>query len=175
MGKQNSNFQGSLDGLCGLYAIANAFSKVGKDLEDVFETAARALKKSRWPDVMFKGTTIRDMQVMLKQCSVRHGGLKASYPFLRADSTPQTNKDYWERFFELTSSEQVVCCIAGRLEPSLHWIVIQPDQNRVSFTDSDPNDSFFRKNVTTIHAGYRKKSDSHWKFYRTELIVLSKV
>lgn len=172
MSKLESHFQGSLDGLCGLYAISNSFDKAGVDPGAVFETAARALGKSKWPDVLFSGTTIRDMQVMLKRCSEEYGVLRASYPFLNPKSTPKTNNEYWDRFFEVTSDDDVLCCIAGVEEPSYHWIVIEPDGGRVRFTDSSHENQNFRKNVTTIHAGKRRKSNSHWRLDRSQLIVL---
>ena len=43
-----ASYQGKLDGLCGQYAIANAFELCGFVHEDYFQAACRGLAGSRW-------------------------------------------------------------------------------------------------------------------------------
>ena len=46
-------YQGHYDGLCGMYAIANAFMECGvKDGEEVFHTACTMLAQKRWPKTL---------------------------------------------------------------------------------------------------------------------------
>ena len=45
-------YQGEFDGLCGQYAIVNAFELCGCDPSDLFEEACRGLAHRRWPRVV---------------------------------------------------------------------------------------------------------------------------
>ena len=92
-------YQGSLDGLCGQYAIVNALEQCGFTDEDYFQTACRGLARRRWPDVLWEGTTIGDLQKMIAHCQLVHDELQhvnIAYPFRKA--APKSNRSYWERF-----------------------------------------------------------------------------
>jgi hypothetical protein len=66
--------QGDLNGLCGLYAIANAVTlllhvphvrdKLG---EDVFQTAAQALPKAEWPKLLWEGIGFDALEMAAKR------------------------------------------------------------------------------------------------------------
>lgn len=169
-------FQGSHDGLCGLYAISNALLACGfEDHEAALRATAHGLPKSRWPDVMFDGTTYADMQKMTKRCreelDINHIGI--SYPF--KFSAPATNREYWEQFDSFFADDRVRCAILGVEEPSMHWIVARHSGGRVEFLDSTAGMHFIRKNRASLHAGERRRKPEQWRLSRRELIVFSVV
>lgn len=167
--------QGALDGLCGPYAIANMFELLGYDDPELFfQTACRTIAKRRWPEVLWDGTSLGDMQRMVKACLEilpKPDRVKASYPFIR--STPKTNSEYWKRFDTIFADSSVVCGIVGLRQPSDHWIVISPDGKRIMFWDTDPLKPVARKNVKSLFAGQRRQWPTQWLLERSELIVLS--
>jgi hypothetical protein len=169
------SYQGELDGLCGPYAIANTFETLGyADPEAVFKTACAALGQRRWPEVLWEGTTIDDMQKMIKACLKKLDNtshLSVSYPF--ESETPKNNKSYWERFDDIFDDQSVVCAIVGRTKPSLHWIIVTRDGGRLQFIDTSPTQRFVRKNRSSIYAGERPKGSNQWAIDRRELIVFS--
>ena len=58
-------YQGEYDGLCGMYAVANAFSICSYDEEscsDLFRVACDSLASERWPTVLWEGTDFDDMK-----------------------------------------------------------------------------------------------------------------
>ena len=71
-------YQGSLDGLCGPYAIVNAYHQcdIAEDWlgEDIFAIACMAIKG--WPQVLWDGSSIGQMIKMLKACQM---ALKSAY------------------------------------------------------------------------------------------------
>ena len=90
-------YQGEYDGLCGMYAIANAFMECGiEDGEEIFKTACSALARNRWPQVLWEGTTFMDMQRMIHACRRKHGirSIKPEFPFW--ENEPTSNRDYWK-------------------------------------------------------------------------------
>lgn len=170
-------YQGEFDGLCGMYAIANAYEicGYGEIHKELFDVACGALSQARWPGVLQEGTSFGDMRKMLSACQTEIGYqydklVKVRYPFLQR--TPGTNQDYWRQLDEMLESTVVYCCIVGRSKPSPHWIVLCPDtSNRVVFVDSSPNQSTFRKNRRNVYAGPRRRYESQWRLDRQELIV----
>lgn len=77
-------YQGYYDGLCGMYAIANAFMECGvKDGEEVFHTACSVLAQKRWPKTVWEGTKFGDMKRMISGCceELAIEGLRVRYPF----------------------------------------------------------------------------------------------
>lgn len=63
-------YQGDLDGLCGPYAIVNAFNQCDLDEdwlgEDLFKTACSAIDD--WPDTLWDGTNFEQMMSMIDRC-----------------------------------------------------------------------------------------------------------
>ena len=170
-----STYQGRLDGLCGPYAIVNAFEHCGiKNNDDVFQTACSALTSRRWPEVLWNGTTLGDLQRMIKRCRDLIDGasvIRTSYPFSR--NTPADNKTYWKRFDDLFKEKERTCCaIIGLTRPSYHWIVAYREGGtRVSFLDTDPYRPYVRKNQSMLHAGSRNGNPNKWIIDRKELIL----
>ena len=167
-------FQGSNDGLCGLYAISNALLACGfEDHEAVLRAAVHGLSRSRWPDVLFDGTTYADMQKMTKSCRERLDidRVDIRYPF--KFDMPTTNQEYWDRFDNIFEDDDVRCAIMGVEEPSMHWIVASWDGGRVQFLDSTANRQFQRKNKSSLYAGERCERSGQWRLNPRELIVFS--
>lgn len=167
--------QGSLDGLCGIYAIYNALV-VGCGWEGdevIFKTACLALGKHRWPEVLWKGTTFADMQKMTKACIDLEGRdrVRVRYPFSRR--APKSNAEYWQRFDEEVSES--ACAIVGVTEPSAHWIVAGWDKGHIQFLDSTAEGEFLRKRKSSLFAGERKQKPTQWLLDRRELIILEVV
>ena len=167
-------YQGSLDGLCGQYAIANAFRLCGYDDEDYFPGVCRGLAHRRWPAVLWEGTSFDDMRNMIAHCRREFAELDdvtVRYPFRNAP--PNSNKAYWKRFDETFENETVRCGIVGLVKPDPHWIVVRRDGRRLEFVDSTPFRDETRKNRNSVHAGKRRKSARQWLIDRRELITFA--
>ena len=172
-----SAYQGEFDGLCGMYAIANAYDicGYGETCEELFHVACGALAQQRWPRVLREGTSFGDMRKMLLACQAEVEKqydelVEVRYPFLR--KIPNSNQSYWQQLSSIFAHEKVHCCIVGREKPSPHWIVTYPDtERRFHFVDSTPRRSNFRKNRAQIHAGTRRRHKNQWRFDRQELII----
>jgi len=167
------SYQGELDGLCGPYAIVNAYAACAEvDADSVFELACCGLAPQRWPKVLWEGTVFSDMRRMIGNCQVslaEASDISIKYPFWRL--SPKNNSEYWTRFDKIFSDSSVICGIVGMTRPWSHWIVVSRDGKRLEFTDSDPYKPSHRKNRSTVFAGLRRKASSHWVIDRRELIV----
>ncbi len=177
--------QGEYDGLCGMYAISNAYQICGYHTDDgeaeelIFQVACSALAPKRWPDVLWEGTSFGDMMRMIARCQdvlqdVSEDpdipNIKVTYPFSR--NTPKTNAAYWKRLFDIFEDKSAYCAIVGE-DSDGHWIVVEPDrQGRLLFSDSR-DDGMYRVGVDEIHAGKRKPGWKDYKFNRKDLIVFS--
>lgn len=123
-------YQGEYDGLCGMYAVANAFTECGvKNGHRVFRLACRALEDDlKWPKGVWAGTDFDDMKKMLAYCK-EHVSSAASiqFQFPFEDDLPRNNKRYVERLQQFLSDETTVCAIVGA---SYHWFVVKkPNRN----------------------------------------------
>jgi hypothetical protein len=168
------SYQGSLDGLCGPYAVANALEQCGlaDDHEALFRLACSAPALTRWPNVLWLGTSFADLQRMIKACldsEANTVGLEARYPFWR--DPPESNAAYWARFDSIFEDEKVVCGIIGITRPMMHWIVVSRDGRRLLFTDCSPSQPYQRKNRSSLFAGQRARKPNQWLIDRRELVV----
>ncbi len=167
-------YQGELDGLCGPYAIANALEVCGLHVfEDAFRFACLALSDRRWPDVLWEGTTLGDLQRMLKRCKAEIPEMEAitiTYPFLKAP--PSTSKQYWQEFNQFFRPDSsAICAIIGLNRPSCHWIVASRDGSRIMFADSRAGAQLVRKNRNSLHAGERDGNPNRWIIDRKDFIL----
>ena len=165
--------QGELDGLCGMYAIANAYERCGcQDVESVFRTACGGLSQRRWPKVLWEGTTFGDMQRMIKACKDQcEPTVSVRYPF-SGKKEPPSNESYWRDLKQIFTDPGVRCAIELMKKPWLHWVVIFPDtERRIWFTDSAAVEPDYRKNIASLYAGKRRPRPGQWVFGRRELIV----
>jgi len=169
------SYQGGLDGLCGMYALVNAYMMCGcEDGEDILLEACRALAKSRWPEVLVKGTTFADMQRMAKRCKDVMGidHVQLRYPFKR--QAPRSNEVYWQRFHEVFKDQDVACAIIGVEDPMMHWIVAAPEKGHIMFMDSKAGEPFFQKKQSSLVAGSRKQKPGQWLINPAELILFTR-
>lgn len=171
-------YQGEYDGLCGMYAIANALMECGVEGgEEIFRTACSALAHTRWPKVLWEGTSFGDMQKMILSCRREHriSNIESKYPFQK--KYPKNNREYWNNFDEIFKREVAVCgivCVEFPDSPILHWIVAKKDGSRVMFLDSDAKYPCIRKNKSSLYAGLRRRSPTQWRLLRRLLIVFEK-
>lgn len=170
------SYQGQLDGLCGPYAIANALEQCGLAInhETFFQIACERASGSRWPSLLWEGTSFAEIRRMVSACLSSPANtlaIKARYPFRQ--EPPPTNRDYWMRFDELFDDERTLCGIVGVIRPHPHWIVISRDGGRLIFTSSDADSVYQRKNRAAVHAGYRRRKPGQWLIDRRELVVFS--
>ena len=141
-------WQGSLDGLCGPYAIVNAYDQCGVEEdwlgEDIFNIACLAIDD--WPKALWKGTTFGQMRTMLKasQKALKKAYREADceypieidYPF--RSNPPRSRKKYLKRFNEIFSRDDVICGIVGMEEPDPHWFSFMKGKKTLSVFDSAP-------------------------------------
>ena len=164
-------YQGEFDGLCGMYAIANAYELCGCGTgEGEFQTACLALPKKRWPSVLWNGTDLRDMRRMVKACQADWSEVvSVRYPFYR--DTPGSNDSYWRRLTRYFEDESTQCAIVRLIKPWDHWVVISPDtRRRMWFTDSSGDQQEYRKNFASLYAGKRRRDRNQWLFDPRALI-----
>jgi hypothetical protein len=168
----NNQCQGSLDSLCGIYAIVNAFYVCGfLDHDNLFKYACNSLAPLRWPRVLWEGTTFEDLRKTISYCKRRLCvyDIEVSYPFW--SNQPKTNKEYWGLFDEFFSEGGACCAIIGVVEPEPHWIVCGNDGNHIQILDSDYDKPFSRKRKSSLFAGKRRPDRNLWKIERRELII----
>ena len=163
-------YQGSFDGLCGPYAIANAYHLCGIEEDwlgqDIFKIACLAI--GDWPEVLWQGTTFRQMETMLKSCqkalkkAYRNADcdypIEVKYPFRK--NAPRSTESYWKQVHKIFSRDDVVCGIVGMEEPDAHWFSFVKRKKTLSVLDSAPPGcgGMRRIRLEDVHAGvYRKK------------------
>ena len=173
-------YQGKLDGLCGPYAIVNAYDRCGVEEDwlgqDIFNIACLAV--DRWPNILWEGTSFRELRRMLAACqkelkkACRKAGeefrIEVEYPFA-GKRKPKSNREYWRRFDDLFSREDAVCGILGMEHPHEHWIAFENRKKKLSLFASDANARRWRITKNSVHAGsrYRKR----FLVNRRELVI----
>lgn len=177
-------YQGSLDGLCGPYAIVNAFDRCGLNEEwlgqDLFNIACLAIED--WPRILWKGTDFPQMKTMLRACTkasrkaYREAGeefhIKVEYPFSGV-KRPRSDREYWVRFDELCAREDVVCGILGIDRPYRHWIVFRNNGKSLTMFDSSARDGRWRIAKKKIHAGRRNRKK--YRIDREDLVLFREI
>ncbi|MDE0392428.1 MAG: hypothetical protein OXI57_10195 [Rhodospirillales bacterium] len=175
--------QGTLDGLCGPYAIVNAYHLCDLDEDwlgqDILEISCSELQG--WPEALWSGTSFEQMRQMLDACQQR---LKSAYEEANVDypitvdypfekQVPATSKRYWKEFDNKFKNNHVVCGIAGMEHPDKHWFAFINWRDSLLAFDSftAPWSGFHRMPRSRIHAGSRNISD--YILNREELIVFN--
>jgi hypothetical protein len=168
-----AHYQGDMDGLCGMYAIMHAFHLCGRDDTDiVFQTACNALARSRWPKVLWDGTTLGDMKKMIASVAqdVEIEDLTIRYPFQQRP--PRTLEAYWDNLQNLFLDANARCAIVGFEKPA-HWTVIRYEGGRVNFLDSTAGKQFVRKNISSFAVNKRTANKNSWIPDRGAVILFS--
>lgn len=182
--------QGVYDGLCGMYAITNAYQICGYDapddkntLEKIFQTSCEALAEIRWPKTLWEGTSFGDMKNMIHKCNqyLECGGpskkflIETYYPFWDGRDIPNSNKRYWKRLHKEFENENTCCGIVGVEEPWQHWLVVEPARHgKLLFSDSGDG-SMYRVDIKSIHAGNKNLKRKSYRINRRELIIFRRV
>ena len=141
-------YQGSLDGLCGPYAIVNAYHLC--DIEedwlgkDIFKIACSAIDD--WPKALWKGTSFPQMRMMIKatQKALQKAYSEADceypieidYPFRK--NPPRSGKQLRERLDAVFSGDDVMCGIVGMENPAAHWFSFVKLNRALIVFDSAP-------------------------------------
>lgn len=166
--------QGSLDALCGVYAIINALAicKI-HEAETIFKLACEAL-----PDGgVTEGTDFDELKNILSNLPLPKYRLKVNFPFEQETFTPKSNNEYWEKFDEIFSDEANLCGIIGITKPTEHWIAVhKPSGTRVKFTDSEAGKKEpIIKNRSSLYAGYKRQKPTQWLIDRQELVIFRRI
>ena len=173
-------YQGNLDGLCGPYAIVNAFDRCGLNEgwlgQDLFNTACLAI--DGWPQILWKGTDWPQMRKMLKACTKalrkaydeagEEYHVEVKFPFSGV-GRPKSDREYWLRFNELCSRDDVVCGILGLEHPYRHWVAFENNGRALSMFDSSARGGRWRTPKENIHAGRRNRKK--YRVNREELVL----
>jgi hypothetical protein len=164
--------QGQLDWLCGVYAVVNAFIKCGisnKKSKKLFKEAILALPCEGWPEVLWKGTSFKELRKMIRGCHeevARTSGILVEYPFLDGPK-PKTDQEYHAKCLELVAEDDVKCLILG-LKKKNHWVVATSDSDgkRLLHLDSEQSEPVLRN---------KPKGEATKEIYcRKQLVVFRK-
>jgi hypothetical protein len=169
-------YQGELDGLCGMYAIANAFEfAFEKDAQKSFQICCETIPKHRWPTVLWDGTTYRELILMIAACARQHK-LRDKLTIKRplASRKHVTNNDYWKIFDEALDRPKAQCAIIGVEEPSYHWIIATKHKSGILFLDSDANEKLSLMKRDNLYAGKRRPNKNLWRLNPRELVIFEK-
>ena len=164
-------WQGSLDGLCGPYAIVNAYHLCGIDEDwlgkDIFKITYSAIDD--WPKTLWKGTTFEQMRTMLKvsQKALKKAYKEADceypieieYPFRR--NPPSSGKQLRKRLHQIFSRNEVICGIVGMEKPAAHWFsFVKHKEALIVFDSSPPGDSEMRRiGLDDLHVRRGRKKE----------------
>ncbi|MCY4592562.1 MAG: hypothetical protein OXE86_18810 [Alphaproteobacteria bacterium] len=154
-------WQGSLDGLCGPYAIVNAYHLCGIEEDwlgqDIFNIACLAIKD--WPQPLWNGTTFKQMRTMLKASqkalgkSYRKAGqeypIEIEYTF--HGNPPSTGKKFRKRLHEVFARDDVICGIIRMVEPAAHWFSFVKHREALVVFDSAPPGRMRRIELHDLH------------------------
>ena len=164
-------WQGSLDALCGPYAIVNAYHLCGVEEDwlgqDIFNSACLAI--DNWPQTLWKGTTFGQMRTMLKACqkALKKAYRKADcaypieieYPF--RGNPPRTGKKFRKRLHQVFSRDEVICGIARTEEPGAHWFsFVMHKEALIVFDSAPPGGSDMRRiGLDDLHVRRGRKKE----------------
>lgn len=174
------SYQGSADGLCGMYAIVNALmnccliedyppaSRRKRDKTDlvadrILQRACLALDPDGWPSYLWSGTTFEELKVMIEACikPVKKLGVEVRYPF--EDRNFKSIADFWDAMGEEFESPDIGGAIIRINNPHNHWLAIFLDGRRVYVLNSDAENTFDRMNVASLSARKSEATDTEKK------------
>lgn len=183
-GIANMAYQGKLDGLCGPYAIVNAYHRCGLNEDwlgqDLFNIACLAVDS--WPGILWEGASFSELRKMLAACQKelkkahRKAGeefhIVVEYPF-SGKRVPKSNREYWMWYEDLFSCEGAVCGILGMENPHEHWLAFENRKKKLSLFDSDVEAEQWQIAKKDIHAGSRRRRK--YRVNRRELVIFRSV
>jgi len=175
--------QGTLDGLCGHYAIINALTECG--ITQTWDEKQKAFKSvfKRAPKI-YDGMTFADMKRYFKKPHPAMRGILTTYPFEKHGQTPKRNAgEYFNQLVKLLSLKRTVCAIIQiqRATDSWeeHWIVVKRFGNRLQFIDSiDQRDKDYiyknRSSINVTKQRNRRSAGREWHLIERRQTILFK-
>jgi hypothetical protein len=184
----NYHCQGTLDGLCGQYAVVNAFTACGAlktygEQQALLDTLNKALPKKRWPAAVMAGTSFDDLRKMVRaaqraQRAQRARGIKVTYPFFEATKPKRDPKQYLGQLLELLPTAGKGCAIIVVERPHdawiEHWIVVRRRGRAFEFIDSEKQRgrTMIVKKASNLRVGRHKGNDAHWHILAKEQVIV---
>jgi hypothetical protein len=184
MPAQQYQRQGTLDGMCGHYAIVNALTECGVvqsecDQIAIFKCAYGVLPK----EAIYKGAYFPGMKKILKKIphskglSKRWRRICISYPFKKNGFKAN---QYIGKLRSLLRQDSVHCAIicVQRADDDWddHWIVVKGSGGRLEFIDSvnQKGSDTISKNPSSLGVGRYVKgsSDNRWRLVNRRQVIL---
>lgn len=167
--------QGTLDGMCGVYAVINAINHVTQSFYDHNKAERLFIKlvkknKKMFPEAMYAGTNFSMITTMSEQ-AIKRLSIRLTYPFLK--KKPKKISEYLNGIRKILKSNTAAAIVA--VGPGLHvtdghWTVI---------TKITPTQVYFLDSSYTVKCMSRRDlsfgfSPGKLGVYPTEVVILSK-
>lgn len=176
--------QGALDGLCGQYAVVNAFTELHAaetyaQQAALFKAACDTIAKKRWPGAIQAGTSFYDLKAMIAAARKKAGSAAAiSYPFEDGIEPKRRAADYLAQLLELVPRAGKGCAILCVRRASDawedHWIVVRRRGGRLQFIDSvdQRGGTIMTRNPASLRVGSGPKQDRRWHLPAKDQVVI---
>jgi hypothetical protein len=180
--------QGTLDGMCGQYALINAFTACGAlktyvAQQAMLKTLNAALPKNGWPAAVTAGTSFDDLRMMIRraQRARRVHGFKITYPFDAEYRPKRLEGEYLDQLLNLLPTAGNGCAIIAVQRPDDgwvdHWIVVRRRGDAFQFIDSvkQRGRTTIMKKQSGLRVGRHHGNDTRWRISaRRQVIVFRK-
>lgn len=176
--------QGTLDGMCGQYALVNALTACGvlttyAQQQDVLATMNEALPRGHWPASVTVGTSFEDIQKMIRAAKRKHRGprrLKVTFPFEEGCRPKRAAQAYLEQLLELLPAASCAILPVQRPDDAWvdHWIVVQRRGRAFQFIDSVKQDgkTTITKTIAGLRVGRHRGDDNNWHILAKEQVMV---
>jgi hypothetical protein len=178
--------QGTLDGLCGIYAVVIACrgvmsrsSEERKKHTEYHKRLYEACCKSvtTWPRTLWEGLDFDALIEMIENAQRLEPeifqSISVSYPFAKKE--PATSENYWIEFKKLFDDDPKGFALIGMSKPDEHWLVVRRKTDKqLEIIDPSPLREAKCKNISDIHAGPNKLSKKTWQIQRNELVFFTR-
>jgi hypothetical protein len=140
------NLQGELDGLCGMYAVVNAFARIGgrrlsvANHRDIFHLMAKRLaKEGNFADMLVEGMRFRSLGKIIDVASeyVENAcGVKV-HRRISCKTNPSTLDEFWQMLSDHISAQDGRSVILGLSGVRAHWTCVgSMTHNQMRLIDS---------------------------------------
>lgn len=171
-----TEIQGGLDGLCGQYAIANAFKLCGvKNTMLTWQRACSALPPDFWPDGLWKGTDFNHLCLMLDKAARMREARRLSIGYRTPFKSQLTHEQFQDKLQKELREPDVTCAIIKLNAPSHHWLVVEREGGRLFATDSSLKNSSDgqRRNLGAIRSGRQTAGhEGKWIMDRYDIALI---
>jgi hypothetical protein len=183
--KVNFHCQGTLDGMCGQYALINAFTACGAFKTYIAQQAMlkalnAALPKNTWPAAVLAGTSFDDLRVMIRraQRARRVYGFKIAYPFDAEYRPKRLESEYLAQLLSLLPTAEDGCAIIAVQRPDDgwidHWIVVRRRGHAFQFIDSvkQHGRTTIIKKQSGLRVGRHSGNDTRWHILARRQVIV---